>query len=466
MEPILKPSARSLKLMVLAALATAGVAAVLVTIVMHKVEEQKPYTQVAPVDESTDDPAVWGLNFPHQYDSYKKTALSGRTRFGGSEAFSHLESQPHLKAIFNGYAFGVDYNEERGHAYTLASQKETKRVSDFKQPGACLHCHASVLPLYRELGEGDVMKGFAKANPMPLKELHAHPKVKHPVSCLDCHDPKTNELRITRPGFLEGIKVLKASEGVKDYDPNKHATRQELRSFACAQCHVEYYFKGDEKRLTYPWHNGLKMEDAEAYYDQVKHVDWIHADSGAPVLKAQHPEFELFSQGIHAKNGVACADCHMPYMRAGAAKVSDHHVRSPLLNVRKACLNCHSASEDEMTARVIEIQNRTKGLMDRSQQAVVDLIRVAAQLKAAGASAEDMKEVHALQRKAQWRADYVNAENSMGFHAPQEAARILGEAIDYARQGELKANQLLNARKRLAHSTGGAALVQRVLGQP
>jgi nitrite reductase (cytochrome c-552) len=464
MEPILKPGSRTLKLMVLAGLAMAAAAAVLVTIVMHKVEAKNPHTLVAQVDESTDDPAVWGRNFPHQYDGYKKTALTSRTKFGGSEAVSHLETQPALKTIFNGYAFSIDYNEERGHAYTLIDQKQTKRVTEKPQPGACLHCHASVLPLYRELGDGDVMKGFAKANPMPLKDLHAHAKVKHPVSCLDCHEPATNALRVTRPGFLEGIKALKESEGIKNYDPNKHATRQEMRSFACAQCHVEYYFKGKEKRLTYPWKNGLKMEDAEAYYDEVKHVDWIHADSGAPVLKAQHPEFELFSQGIHAKSGVSCADCHMPYTRQGAAKISDHHVRSPLTNVRRACLNCHSRSEEEMTARVIEIQNRTKGLMDRGQAAVVDLIRVATQLKQAGATPEQLKEVYALQRKAQWRVDYVNAENSMGFHAPQEAARILAEGIDYARQGELKAQQLLTARKRLAHA--GGVSVQKVASLP
>jgi nitrite reductase (cytochrome c-552) len=464
MEPILKPSSRSLKLMLLAGLATVGAAAVLVTIVMHKVESKNPHTLVAPVDENTDDPAVWGLNFPHQYDGYKKTALTSRTKFGGSEAFSHLETQPALKTIFNGYAFGIDYNEERGHAYTLIDQKKSKRVTEKPQPGACLHCHASVLPYYRKLGDGDVFKGWEKANALPLKEVHADPLVKHPVSCLDCHDPKTNALRITRPAFLEGIRVLKEREGIKNYDPNKHASRQELRTFACAQCHVEYYFKGKEKRLTYPWHKGLKMEDAEAYYDEVKHVDWVHADSGAPVLKAQHPEFELFSQGIHAKSGVSCADCHMPYMRVGAAKVSDHHVRSPLTNVRRACLNCHSRSEDEMVARVIEIQDRTKQLMDRAQAAVVDLIRVAAQLKKLGATPEELKEVYALQRKAQWRADYVNAENSMGFHAPQEAARILGEAIDYARQGELKALQLLNARKRLAHA--GGAKVQFVALHP
>ena len=64
--------------------------------------------------------------------------------------------------------------------------------------------------------------------------------------------------RVTRPGFIEGMRALKASQGVNDYDVNRQATRQEMRAFVCGQCHVEYYFKGPEKRLTYPWARGLR----------------------------------------------------------------------------------------------------------------------------------------------------------------------------------------------------------------
>ena len=153
------------------------------------------------------------------------------------------------------------------------------------------------------------------------------------------------QLRVTRPGFIEGIRALKASEGVKDYDVNTMATRQEMRSFVCGQCHVEYYFKGDEKRLTYPWAKGLKVDQIADYYDEIGFKDWVHAETGAPVLKAQHPEFEMWNQGIHARSGVACADCHMPYTRVGALKISDHHVRSPLLNINSACQTCHKWPE-------------------------------------------------------------------------------------------------------------------------
>jgi formate-dependent nitrite reductase cytochrome c552 subunit len=122
------------------------------------------------------------------------------------------------------------------------------------------------------------------------------------------------------------------------YDPNVDASRQEMRSFVCGQCHVEYYC-GPKTTLFYPWNNGLKVEQIERYYDAYKFpdghdfYDWTHEETGAGVLKAQHPEFETWSQGIHARSGVACADCPMPYKREGAMKVSDHWVRSPLINV-------------------------------------------------------------------------------------------------------------------------------------
>jgi nitrite reductase (cytochrome c-552) len=215
-----------------------------------------------------------------------------------------------------------------------------------------------------------------------------------------------------------------------------------MRSMACGQCHVEYYFKGEGKLLTYPWQKGLKADQIESYYDEVGWKDWVHADSGAPVLKAQHPEFETWSQGIHARSGVSCADCHMPYKREGAIKVSDHHVRSPLLNISRACQTCHHYPEAEIMNRATAIQDRTKALMLRAEDATVDLIKYLASAKTEGMNDDQLKAARALHRKAQWRLDFVAAENSMGFHAPQETARLLGEAIDYARQGQVKVLEL------------------------
>jgi nitrite reductase (cytochrome c-552) len=230
---------------------------------------------------------------------------------------------------------------------------------------------------------------------------------------------------------------MKNVKGVDNYDPNTMASRQEMRTFVCGQCHVEYYFKPEGKAVTYPWDKGLKVENIEAYYDEIKFSDWKHGETGAGVLKAQHPEFELYNQGVHARAGVACADCHMPYKREGAMKVSDHWVRSPLRNIERACMVCHPYSAEEMKARVETIQERNKALLDRSEDALVALIHDIKDAKEKGATDEQLAAAYKAQRSAQFRSDFINAENSMGFHAPQEAARILAEAIDMARQGQL-----------------------------
>lgn len=423
---------------------TAGILTLLMNIRDRKEEAKHPHINVVDLDESVTDSSVWARNYPREYDGYKRTVDTERTRYGGSEDFSKLDEDTHWKRFFDGYAFGVDYREERGHAYSLEDQKETRRTHEFKQPGACLQCHAGGMKyIYETVGKGDLQKGFEEVCKMPLKEAWTH--ANHPISCVDCHDPKTMELRVTRPGFINAIKLVKEKEeGIKDYDVNKMATHQEKRTFVCGQCHVEYYFKGEGKLLTYPWHNGLKMEEIEAYYDKVGHVDWKHKETGAKMLKAQHPEFEMWSQGIHSRSGVACADCHMPYKREGALKVTDHHIRSPLLNVQNACLQCHHFSEKEMLSRAEKIQDRTRVLMDRAEAAVIALMDAIKEAKAKGATEEALQSALDLHRKAQWRLDFIAAENSMGFHAPQEAARILAEAIDYARQGELIAKLIAN----------------------
>ncbi len=442
---------------------TATLTALLVNMVERKTEAGQSYERVVEVGENDTNPETWKANWPRQYDGYMKTALSTRTRFGGhggSEALPEqkIERDPWLKRMFKGYAFSIDYRDRRGHAYMLQDQAETERQTK-PQSGSCLHCHASLMPLYRELGDGDAMKGFEGTNKYSYQELYQLLEESgnaHPVSCVDCHSPKTMEIRVTRPGFILGIQALAASDvpvphlqsierwragsKSKPYDPNLDASRGELRSYVCGQCHVEYYC-GSNMTLTFPWGEGLKVEQVESFWDNLtfpngdQFYDYTHAESGAKILKAQHPEFELWSQGLHARSGVSCADCHMPYMRDGASKISDHWVRSPLLNVNRACQTCHRFSEDELIERVDNIQERNFKLLQRAGAALMGQLDAIAQAKLEGATESDLQPSLDLQRKAQWRLDFIAAENSMGFHAPQEAARILGEAIDYAHRG-------------------------------
>ena len=433
----------------LAACAAIAVAALLVNIFTRQQEARNPFYRVVELNEATTDPAVWGRNFPVQYDSYKRTVDQVRTRYGGSEAVprtptqadprsivaqSRLEEDPRLKTIWAGYAFSRDFREERGHAYMLDDQTFTERQVVVQQPGTCMHCHASVYGPYMKLGSGNLIAGFEAMNQMKYQD--ARKLVTHPVACIDCHDPETMQLRVTRPGFLEGIQKVRAAQGVQNYDVNRDATRQEMRAYVCGQCHVEYYFKGPEKRLTYPWDKGLKADEILAYYEENGFSDWTHAESGAPALKAQHPEFEMWNQGVHARSGVACADCHMPYQRVGAMKISDHHVRSPLLNVNRACQTCHRWPEDELRARVHTIQDRTFQVRNVAMDALVALIADIKAARGTAASDRDVEAARRHQRRAQFLLDFIEAENSMGFHAGQEAVRVLALSIDETRRGQ------------------------------
>lgn len=435
---------------IVAAAAAFGVTALLVNIFQRQQEARNPFMRVVEVTDDTVDPAVWGMNFPMQYDQYKRTVDMEHTRFGGSEAVPHtpdqsdprtvtsrskIEANPLLKRMWAGYAFSIDYREKRGHAYMLEDQTFTQRQKK-QQYGNCVNCHASMYTVYKKLGDGDMQAGFEKINPMLYQD--ARKLVDHPISCIDCHDPETMQLRISRPAFKAGIRAAKAAEGIPDYDVDTMATRQEMRTFICAQCHVEYYFAPDEShRLTFPWFNGTRADSIMAYYDGIGFKDWVHADTEAPMLKAQHPEFETWSQGTHASAGVACADCHMPYIRRGALKISDHHVRSPLLNINNACQGCHRAPEAELLARVERIQERSEEMVGMALGGLTQYIDAIMAARAAGIEAARLEEALKCQRAATYLIDFVEAENSQGFHAPQESARILFKAMDYLRQGNV-----------------------------
>lgn len=475
-------------LLVVTALITFGVTALLVDIFGRKQEARTPFVRVVEVDEVTTDPEPWGANWPRQYDGYLRTADTARY-YGGSSAMpeSKLDSDPWLRRLYAGYAFSIDYREARGHAYMLSDQLVTRRVTERTQSGACLHCHASVIPTYRRLGleaEGleatpevlaesfdwpSVEKGFVAMSAMTYPEAYAEIEKTHdgtgepnahPVSCVDCHDPETMQTRVTRPGFIRGIAALAAGDGevphlpsierwregtrTEPYDPNRDASRQEMRSFVCGQCHVEYYCASQET-LFFPWDQGLKIEQMEAVYEEHEFpngdafYDYKHGETGALVYKAQHPEFELWSQGIHARSGVACTDCHMPYEREGAMKVSSHWVRSPMESINSSCQPCHNVPEAELRDRVATIQGRNRALLDRAAVALVDMLDAIRDAYAAGASDAQLEPVLELQRKAQWRIDFISSENSRGFHADQEAARILAESMDMSRQAQAMA---------------------------
>lgn len=405
-----------------------GAAALLISIRQHKIEAAQYPLQILKISKNELDPAVWGRDFPREYDSFMKTSDSTIvTPYGGSKPYSKLEKYPAMKRIWAGYAFSIDHNEERGHFYALIDQKRTKRVTLKSQPGACANCHSADAP------QLIAKMGWEKFNHTPYNKLKD--KLHTGTSCADCHDPTTMDLRITRRAFIEAM----AKRGVDV----KKASRQDMRTYVCAQCHVEYYFYGENKVLTFPWKKGLNIDDIEAYYDDIAFTDWKHKETNADMIKIQHPEFEMSSSGIHARSGVSCADCHMPYIREGAVKVSDHWLRSPLTDINRSCQTCHRQSEGELRKRVALIQDNTAGLLRKSEAAIVDAIDAIVAAQKAGATDADLAKARKLHRRASLRWDFVSSENSTGFHSSQESARVLANAIDYARQAQLAAEKAM-----------------------
>lgn len=405
-----------------------GLAALLTNISQRKAETAEFPLRVVNIDPNELDPAVWGQNFPRQYDGYLRTADDTvGTPYGGSIPYSKLEKYPAMVRIWAGFAFSKDHNEERGHYYTTIDQLNTQRVQVVNQPGACINCHAAEAPqLIEELG-------WETFNSTPFNDLRD--KLHVGSSCADCHDPVTLDLRITRPALVNALEA----QGI-DWT---QASRQEMRTYVCAQCHVEYYFAGDSKILTFPWSQGYTADDIEAHYDEYGFKDFTHAETGTPMIKIQHPEFELWTTGLHAEAGVSCADCHMPYIREGAVKISDHHLRSPLLSINESCQTCHKQDEAQLEERILTIQNRTSELLRLSEDAILaaqDAIMAAME---AGATDEQLEEARSLHRRASLRWDFISSENSTGFHSPQESARVLAMSIDFARQAELSANRVL-----------------------
>jgi nitrite reductase (cytochrome c-552) len=405
------------------------IAALLVNITTRKAEGEQYPLRIVEISPDEIDPAVWALNFPRHYDSFMKTQDDTiSTPFGGSVPYSKLERYPAMVRIWAGYAFSIDHNEERGHYYAQIDQANTERVQVVNQPGACVNCHAAEAP-----GLIAAM-GWEEFNRTPYNDLVD--QLHTGSSCADCHDPQTMELRITRPALINALE----QRGV-DWT---EASRQEMRTYVCAQCHVEYYFLGDDKVLTFPWTQGYTIDDIEAHYDLYGFTDWTHKETNAPMIKIQHPEFELWTTGLHAESGVACADCHMPYVREGGLKISDHWLRSPLTNVNNACQTCHRQDEAALINRINVIQNRTAGLLRDAEEALLDAMDAIVAAQDAGATDAQLENARYLHRRASLRWDFISSENSTGFHSPQESARVLADAINYARQAQLEAERLVN----------------------
>jgi nitrite reductase (cytochrome c-552) len=407
---------------------------VLVFIKNQPVQERAiaPIVEIKPMEP---DSSKWGINFPNQWASLQKTETNNiDTTYAGSSKFSWLERDPRQKILFAGYPFSKEYNDDRGHMNALTDVRETDRLvltpGDPKETHAtCYSCKSSNNPgLWAEMG-------MANYDAMFFREMT--PKLEYPIGCANCHEAGTMRLIVTNPALEEALKA----QG-KDWTT---FTRQEMRTVVCGNCHVEYYFQGEGKYLVFPWEKGTHIDQIISYYEESGFKDWDYPDTGTPMLKAQHPEYEFFTaDSTHYNAGVACADCHMPYVREGASKYSSHDVHSPLLNAEVACGQCHTDTES-VVRRVNTIQEQVAGTKQNTEDALIDAInaiKAAAAKPAADAALLD--QARNLHRKAQFMWDFVSAENSTGFHNPEYALKILAESTNLARQAQMLAAQSVN----------------------
>lgn len=441
------PRASRLGWLVFAAAAGATLAVgLLLATVLERRQEARRQPPLAEIGAYETDSAKWSVNWPREYATYRKMADdSTRTKYGGAYPRDYLAETPANVILFAGYGFAKEYLQARGHVYAVQDVTHTDRLST-ATPGTCWTCKSPDVPrVMAEFGrEADpslaeaplidqARAGAAEFYGQPF--LQQHSEVTNAIGCLDCHDPGTMQLRISRPALVEAFE----RQG-RDINLVSH---QEMRSLVCAQCHVEYYFKGEKSHLTFPWDKGTTPEAMEEHFDEYGFSDWKHAISGAPMIKMQHPDYELYSKGIHAFRNVSCADCHMPYRTEGGVKFTDHHIQSPLLNVANSCQVCHRWSEQDIITRVEAIQDSVREGRDRAERALALAHFDIAACAEAGAADAELENVRRLVRRAQLRWDYVAAANGMGFHAPQECMRILGAAIDFAQECRVEAARIL-----------------------
>ncbi len=400
------------------------------------------------------DPVNWGKAFPSEYEMWKKTEQpepAGKSKYKrGFDAdkvtYDKLSEYPYMALLFNGWGFGVEYNEPKGHANMVRDQLEVDSTR-LKAGGVCLTCKTPYAPqLQQEMGEA-----YYKT---PFKEVLAKIPEKHKtlgVSCSDCHNNRDLTLKISREFTL--------GAALKDMGVDRSKlTRQDMRSLVCAQCHVTYTIPKDKDMKSvsvfFPWQGStwgnIKIENIiKKIRSDPAYGEWKQGVTGFKLGFIRHPEFELFSNNsVHWKAGASCADCHMSYTRSGAFKVSDHRVTSPLKGDMKSCTQCHPEKAEWLRDQVVAIQDRTASLMLRSGYATATVAKLFERIHDLQAQGKQVDK--ALYDKAKdfyeeafYRCVFIGAENSVGFHNPTEAMRVLGDATAFATKAEALLRQAL-----------------------
>ncbi|OEF96870.1 ammonia-forming cytochrome c nitrite reductase subunit c552 [Desulfuribacillus alkaliarsenatis] len=398
--------------------------------------------------------------FPVHYNSYlRNNDDTQMTVYGGSVPHRKNDgvnplpkgyrfSQPYLKNLWMGYPFMYEYDRARGHTYAIEDILRIDRINRYEEkgglPATCYNCKTTMMPAYlEEYGDDFWSMDFNELREIQQPGMHS-------IGCANCHDTETMELAIRSVPLDEALQ----RQGI-DW---RESSKNDMRSYVCAQCHVEYYFEtadyGVAAKPHFPWDNGMNPQDMYEFFAdgnpeidgfRGQFADWTHAISQTPMIKIQHPEFEMWHDGPHGAAGVTCADCHMPYVREdGKKKISSHHWTSPLKTIEVSCLQCHGDKDTGWARdRVVYTQEKTWDQLLIAQEVSVrahEAVRLASEYEGERHADYDqlLAEARELIRKAQLFWDYVSAENSVGFHNPMKALETLAiSQQDSARAVEL-----------------------------
>lgn len=372
--------------------------------------------------------------YPKQYQTWADTSKS-------TDLDSVNYEDPRVIVLWAGYAFAKDYKKPRGHFYAVTDVREILRTAAPMTPDAgpmpmaCWSCKSPDVPrLIAERGEAGYFGATWASGGSEVVNL---------IGCADCHDTTSKDfaegkpaLRIARPYVLRALEKIDHKFDTSD--------RTDQRAALCANCHVEYYFAGDLKQVTFPWDNGITVDAMEKYYDDIGFVDWTHAVSKAPMLKAQHPDYETWMLGVHGKNGVTCIDCHMPKVQGADGKVyTDHQIGNPFNAFEHTCANCHDQSKEKLQAMVKSRKTEIKDVMLRLEDQLVAAHFEAKAAWEAGATKEEMKEALQDIRHAQWRWDYAAAGHGGHIHAPDVLLKVIGTGLDKSSDARTKLVRVL-----------------------
>ena len=372
---------------------------------------------------------------PDQYHSWKATSESEHIE-------DALAEDPNMVILWAGYGFAKDYNKARGHFYAVDDVRQTLRTgapqdeASGPMPMACWSCKSpDVGRIIDERGEDGYFDG---------KWARLGEQVVNPIGCADCHDTRSEGFKNGEPALaLAKPYVERAFEAIDK--PFEQQSRLDQQASVCGQCHVEYYFvKSEKNAVKFPWDRGTTVDDMEEYYDALGFKDWTHKVSKAPMLKAQHPGYETWRDGIHGKNKVACVDCHMPKVTKEDGTVyTDHKVGNPFDRFEDTCANCHTQSKDQMREIVSTRKAQVLNMKLTAEKQIVAAHFEAGAAWDAGATEAEMKDILQDIRHAQWRWDYAIASHGVHMHAPEVALEVLGTAVDRAADARTKIVRLL-----------------------